>query len=254
MIRWLVVVVAACGGATAKPATLDQLGWLAGQWHSPLLDAHWQNVAGVLYGIALDDHGFEVNVIDDMDDDGKPAPITLTALENAKDPMRFALVSATPDELRFVDAQHRVVRVARTADGWRGEFSDEPGGQPVVFEVHPAPPAASPVLEEADRAFAADTAADGADGWARHFADDGAMWRGRRIEGPAIRDAIGHTLAHGVLRWQPVASGERGELGFTLGTFTLGASRGSYATIWRRGPDGTWKVVFDLGRPAAPRR
>ena len=77
------LALVACGGAQhaapAKAATLDDLGWLQGTWHSQLLDAHWQSVAGALYGIALNDQGFEVNIIDDSDNDGKPSPIALVA-------------------------------------------------------------------------------------------------------------------------------------------------------------------------------
>ena len=81
------------------------------------------------------------------------------------------------------------------------------------------------------------------------------MWNGARIEGPAIRATIAKTFARGVLRWAPVASGVRGDVGFTLGTFSFAPAaggkggHGSYCTIWRRQADGAWKVVFDTGRP-----
>ena len=63
--------------------------------------------------------------------------------------------------------------------------------------------------------------------------------------------AEGVVLARDPLRWEPFASGRRGDYGFTLGRYVLGASHGSYATIWHRRPDGTWKVAFDIGRPSS---
>jgi ketosteroid isomerase-like protein len=61
-------------------------------------------------------------------------------------------------------------------------------------------------------------------------------------------------LTSGRLDWAPIASGKSGDLGFTVGkaTFT-GAKpddgwRSTYVTIWRRQPDGAWKVLFDTGR------
>src|SRR5207253_8530150 len=112
---------------------------------------------------------------------------------------------------------------------------------------------APPELADTDRAFEADTAARGADGWVAHFADGGAIWRATgRIEGSAMHDAITKMLARGPLHWTPVSSGARGDVGFTLGTFTFGdpvKARGSYATIWKKQSDGTWKAVFDIGRP-----
>jgi ketosteroid isomerase-like protein len=256
------IVLGACGNA-AHPvdhavktpvvthvSQLADLAWLEGTWHSPTLDSHWQIVDGALYGIALNDAGFEVNVIDDSDEDGKPAPVTLLSLVNGTDPMRFALRKATPDVIELADAQQRVVRVVKTPTGWRGEFTDQPGRHPIVFVMQAGTLADGRALADADRAFGDDTAARGADGWVAHFADGGAMWRGgKRIEAAAMREAIAATLAKGQLRWTPIASGVRGDVGFTLGTYTFGSLHGSYATIWRKQSDGSWKVVFDIGRP-----
>lgn len=253
MLRWSIVLLAACAAAPhvtpAPPAKLADLGWLAGTWQSLELAAHWQRVGGALYGIAFDNQGgFEVNIIDDTDDDGKPAPITLVALHNGRDPMRFALSSATPERIELVDPKHRTVRVIKTDNGWRGEFV-EPGHDPTVTDMRPGALDAPPELAATDRAFAADSRSHGADAWVRYFADDGAMWRGARIEKPAIHDVIANTLAKGTLAWSPVASGARGDLGFTLGTYTFEATHGSYATIWRAQPDDTWKVIFGVGWP-----
>ena len=80
------------------------------------------------------------------------------------------------------------------------------------------------------------------------------MRKAGRVEHAAIAEAMQPVLTSGRLDWAPIASGETGELGFTIGkaTFT-GATpddgwRSTYVTIWRRQPDGTWKVLFDTGR------
>jgi len=135
----------------------------------------------------------------------------------------------------------------------------ENGDHPHTMQGVPAlaaPLPRTPAIEDADRAFATDTAKDGADGWARNFDDHGAMWRkDHRVEGADIRASIEKTLAAGALRWEPVTSGARGDLGFSLGTATFTEAGGApekltYCTIWKHEPDGSWKVLFDIGRPA----
>jgi ketosteroid isomerase-like protein len=64
-------------------------------------------------------------------------------------------------------------------------------------------------------------------------------------------------------RWQllraAISSGE--DLGYTIGSYEITqsdeqgkrvASTGKYVTIWRKQPDGSWKVVFDSGVPDSP--
>lgn len=65
------------------------------------------------------------------------------------------------------------------------------------------------------------------------------------------------------LRWAPVRAGvaASGDLAFTTGRWTLEAreedrsaerTAGEYATVWRRGADGAWRVLLDAtNRPAA---
>jgi hypothetical protein len=256
-MRWVALasLPAALAACTPHRATLADCGWLAGTWHSAQLDSHWENVAGALYGVALNDGGFEVNIISDRDDDGKHVPIALVALDNGRDAMTFALQSATQTRIVLADGRRRV-DVTRTGAGWRGAFVDPPKPE-VAFDMAPGRLDAAPELADADRAFAAATARDGADGWTKFFAPGGAMWRaGARVEGAAIHDAIAKTLAAGALQWTPVSSGKRGAFGFTLGAWTFSkpgahGANGSYCTIWQRQADGTWLVVFDIGRVAA---
>jgi ketosteroid isomerase-like protein len=124
-------------------------------------------------------------------------------------------------------------------------------------------------LMAADRAFAAETAARGLDGWMDYYAAD------------AVRLTMAGTFAdttivqgHGAVRrfdaglfadpstrllWEPTDAGvfADGRTGFTTGRSafvrldggtpadTLFAGR--YVTIWRRGADGRWRVILDTG-------
>ena len=116
-----------------------------------------------------------------------------------------------------------------------------------------------------DREFCEATRARGAAGWAEYFAKFGVM--GGKNEPPAVgRDAIAKAIAPALaqpgssLVWVPAQGGSwiQGVLGFTTGSFTYthvnaqgrtAAEHGTYLTIWRRQPDGAWKVVFDTGDP-----
>ena len=114
-------------------------------------------------------------------------------------------------------------------------------------------------LMDADRAFAAAVAGGGADAWTAWFATDGAMLQdgvGEVRGAAAIRDAVAYLDRPGfALSWEPVRAeiAASGDLGWTTGEWTLrpapGAppGRGRYVSIWRRQPDGSWKVVMDLG-------
>jgi ketosteroid isomerase-like protein len=118
----------------------------------------------------------------------------------------------------------------------------------------------------ADRAFADSSAARGADGWAAWFAEDGRMYAERgHVDGrAAIREAMVPAFADSTraLRWAPDTAvvAASGDIGYTLGHWesvlrtpagdsVLG--RGNYVTVWRRQPDGTWKVQLDIGNQAA---
>lgn len=118
-------------------------------------------------------------------------------------------------------------------------------------------------LMEADRAFAVETAERGIDGWVETFAEDGAMFpaggpvvRGRaairKLMSPAFEDEAFSLV------WEPTEADVSGELGYTIGRSertatgpdgTLTTSIGKYITIWKKQPDGTWKVVADIGTP-----
>jgi ketosteroid isomerase-like protein len=116
---------------------------------------------------------------------------------------------------------------------------------------------------EADRAFAAATAARGLEGWMEAYAPDAVRLRmgGAAVQGlPAVRayDADLFADPSARLEWAPTAAGvfADGRHGYTTGRSTMvrldGARadtlyRGVYITFWRLDPDGRWRVVLDTG-------
>lgn len=122
-------------------------------------------------------------------------------------------------------------------------------------------------LMEVDRAFANSMAEGGLDAWVGHFAPEGAMISGQgEITGePYIRAAMAPIFSDStvVFTWSPDRArvAESGELGYTIGDYRISRrdstgqlaetlDRGKYVSIWRRQPDGTWKVVADIGSSA----
>ena len=134
-----------------------------------------------------------------------------------------------------------------------GPAADRPAGA-AAFELE---------LMAADRAFDAATQAEGSAGWVRFFDPEGAMIQASRgeIRGlEAIRGAVASLDEPGfTLTWEPLrAQGSAdGTLGYTVGRYEsrtalagdTTVSRGAYVSIWRRQPDGSLKVVMDLGNP-----
>ena len=129
----------------------------------------------------------------------------------------------------------------------------------------PPPPDPS-VLMEADRAFAAAVAEGGTEAWVSWFTEDGAQIQ------PGVGEIRGHDaireLMAGLddpnfsLTWEPRRSdiAASGDLGWTTGSYVsrgIGAdgqpreAQGRYVTIWLKQPDGSWKVVMDLGDPVS---
>ncbi len=134
----------------------------------------------------------------------------------------------------------------------------------------PEPTGEREQLLAADRAFDQATAEKGIEGWVAFFAPNGSMLPGDDppVSGPdAIRQFMGPTLAQpGVsLRWQPTRAEVLipGVLGMTVGRFERRwedaegkpqQRNGTYVTVWKKQPDGSWKVVFDTGAPDPPDR
>jgi ketosteroid isomerase-like protein len=133
----------------------------------------------------------------------------------------------------------------------------------------PARGAVEDELTQADRAFAAATAARGIEGWMEWMAGDavrlamhGAIARGAA----AIRAQDTELFADPDTRlvWEPTegVAYATGDLGLTRGRYRVErrqesgewatVSTGVYVTMWRRQPEG-WRVIFDTGSPDPPK-
>lgn len=127
----------------------------------------------------------------------------------------------------------------------------------------------SPAVEElfsADLHFARDVAERGIDAWVDAFDVNGSQTDEelRPITGhAAIRERMSEFLSDpsNLLIWEPdtVHVSERGEMGSTSGRYTVARRRadgsrevlqtGRYFDVWRKRPDGQWKLLYDVGEP-----
>jgi ketosteroid isomerase-like protein len=71
--------------------------------------------------------------------------------------------------------------------------------------------------------------------------------------GPAAARAV---LADGTITWRTIAGAvsSAGDLGYTYGAYELrsvasSTESGSFLHIWRRSPNGSWRIVLDLLNP-----
>jgi uncharacterized protein (TIGR02246 family) len=119
-------------------------------------------------------------------------------------------------------------------------------------------------LMEADRVFSAETQRIGGEAWVTAFAEDGRLLiPGGEVRG---REAIGEIMVPAFaqpgfsLSWEPQFAdvGSGGDLGYTVGHYIRQVvsaegdttrSEGTYTTVWKRGEDGVWRAVLDLGVP-----
>lgn len=246
---------------TLRDAALQPLAFLVGAWRSDdgLVEI-WTPAGDALFGVSFPGAGggFECVILSVVD-----GAITYRAMPGGKPAVPFVLDAPplTARDARFTNPAHddpQVIHYLRQRDqlGARISRLDGSNASQLGFTRFAADPA--PVLADADRRFAADTARDGAAGWASWFAPDGAMLRAaERIEGHAAIQALMAPLLDDPakeLRWEPVASGlaPAGDLGFTVGeAHIVDGDRttwyGAYVTIWQRQADGTWRVLFDTG-------
>ncbi len=122
------------------------------------------------------------------------------------------------------------------------------------------------LLFDLEARFAKDVAARGGAGFASWFADDGvALGNGAQplIGKVAIVKSATWSPKDYQLTWTPTDAlmGPSGDMGYTWGHYE-GRSKdangnpvvtsGRYITMWRKQPDGTWKVVLDAGANDAP--
>lgn len=117
------------------------------------------------------------------------------------------------------------------------------------------------LLFDLEAKFAKDVAARGGEAFADWFADDGVALGNAAaplIGKVAIARSAGWSPNAYQLTWTPTDGlmGPSGDMGYTWGHYE-GHSKdangnpvttsGRYMTIWRKQPDGSWKVVLDAG-------
>ncbi len=122
------------------------------------------------------------------------------------------------------------------------------------------------LLFDLEKRFARDVAEKGGAGFAEWFAPDGvALGNGAAplIGKVAIEKSATWSPKDYLLTWTPTDGmmGPSGDMGYTWGHFE-GRSKdangnpvltsGRYITMWRKEPDGSWKVVMDAGANDAP--
>jgi len=128
------------------------------------------------------------------------------------------------------------------------------------------------VLLDRDAEFDRVTAAEGMEGFLSFIADDAVFFP---ANAPIVtgKEAVGAVwievlTSPGVsLRWQPIKAdlARSGELGYTYGRYQFTTTdpagqsvtrHGKYVTIWKKQPDGAWRVAVDIGNaspvPAEP--
>jgi ketosteroid isomerase-like protein len=265
----LIFCLAACGSGGSKPpvkvpaanpelsGALAPLAWWLGDWQADNGSEHWVASSGVIFGIALQDNAqFEVMVIDDGEGSG-PADGTLRfyAMPRGEKSVEFRDRGARDNVATFENPENeypKTITYAGAGETLTARIAGDGKSDTYQFKRITAPRA--PALEEADIAFAADTAARGIEGWVAAFDAHGAMMTKQgRVEGAeGIRGVMSELLATTKIAWAPIASAARGDIGYTVGKATFTGPEKSwhstYVTIWKRQADGAWKVLFDTGR------
>jgi ketosteroid isomerase-like protein len=125
-----------------------------------------------------------------------------------------------------------------------------------AFLVVPAVFAATPLdtLVATERAFAARSVEKGMnEAFLAYLADDGILFRPGPVNGRSLW--LGRPRSRATLDWAPSFAeiSGLGDLGFTAGPWTLRPagdgerSHGHFVTVWKRDPEGPWRVAVDMG-------
>jgi ketosteroid isomerase-like protein len=151
--------------------------------------------------------------------------------------------------------------IAASLIGAIGASAQTPAGDARPASSESKPPTTD-TLRQLEADFMKAAAERGADGYMSYYAEDA-------MEVPNGADAI-HGKANiaktmgflndknNHLTWTPVDAGisSSGDLGWTSGTYEFRSvdkdgkptvSHGKYTSIWKKQPDGGWKVVLDMG-------
>lgn len=277
---WIAMAVAP-GCATLAPPPFEvpmaeihgdvaELAWLVGRWTTDADDVEddWHPAGDALFGTSFQVNGGRTSTwgvrIVARDEQGH---LVLRDMPEGAAPVSFVRSAAADRAIRFTNPSNRfpkTIALARRDAGGVSRLGTRLADDKRVLErpMLLIPSERAPDLEKADLAFAADVQARGTDAWVEVFDAEGAMEsEGTRVAGAeAIRAAMEPLLSDRSrrLQWAPLWSGlsPAGDVGFTTGAWALRAhdagawstrATGSYVTLWRRQPDGSWKVLFDAG-------
>jgi ketosteroid isomerase-like protein len=144
---------------------------------------------------------------------------------------------------------------------WAQSATGDP--KPTVAESKPA---TTDTLRQLEDEIMKAAAEQGAEGYMSYYAEDA-------VEVPNGAEAIhgkaniGKTMGflddkNNQLTWTPVDAGISisGDLGWTSGTYEFRSKdkdgkvtieHGKYTSIWKKQPDGNWKIVLDMGNASA---
>jgi ketosteroid isomerase-like protein len=120
-------------------------------------------------------------------------------------------------------------------------------------------------LVEAERAFARTSEEKGIrEAFLTWLAPDSVVFRPGPVEGRPVYEKM-DPANPAVLTWEPEFAeiAASGEMGYTTGPYEIRPTRdaeptgfGHYISIWKKQPEGTWRVLLDIGvqhgRPTAP--
>jgi len=130
-----------------------------------------------------------------------------------------------------------------------------------------APPDPAAELAARDRAFDQASRERGVAAWVEFFADDAVVFPGR---GPFVRGKEAIRAAWAKAGFDPAGLSwfvdgaevsAAGDFGVTYGHWRAerkgpdgkpAVATGKYLTTWRKGADGVWRVIADIGAPDAP--
>jgi ketosteroid isomerase-like protein len=121
---------------------------------------------------------------------------------------------------------------------------------------------AAEAIRQMDTEWAKIAARRDIDAFMSHVADDARFVSAGELE--IGKDAI-HKEWEGLFKdmdttvtWSPEFADASGDLGYSIGTYEFSGKgpngpwtvKGRYQTTWRRGHDGQWRAVADIGSPA----
>ena len=130
-----------------------------------------------------------------------------------------------------------------------------------VQAAEPAAPSPADSLRATEIAFAKSVADGDATKFASFIADDAVFLSEPTLRGKkAVVDGWAVFFGENApkIAWEPVDAevNDSGELGITRGPYTVTSkrkdgsthvSKGTFMSIWRHQPDGSWKIIFDGG-------